>query len=115
MKTVRKIIGILLVIFVLFSCNAMAENELENDPSAAVESGAEVEIDIGEGMDEIVGNLETILDPENNELEEKVTETLDKYSDNWFVKLFKQIIDAISSFLNAVLDLASEAARIGVD
>ena len=105
--------------FLLFSCNVMAENEDENNSSADTQSEAEVEIniedEIEDEVDQIVNALETILDPENDELEKKAAETLEKHSDNWLVKLFKSIIDAISRFINAVLELASKAAKIGVD
>ncbi len=99
----------------MFGLTAKAENKVENNPSAAAKVEAEVDIEQSKEVNELTEKLETLLDPENNELEEQATETLEKHADNWFVKLFKSIIDAISSFLDAVLEMASEAAKIGVD
>jgi len=115
MNRIGKIISIVLVIATLFTYTAFADNKIENNPSAETEATAEVDIKESDDANKIVDKLETILDPENDELEKEVTETLEKHSDNWFVKFFKKIIDAISSFLDAIFKLASEAAKIGVD
>lgn len=115
MNRIGKIISIVLVFVTLFTYTAFADNKVENNPSAETEVNAEVDIKEPDAANKIVDKLETILDPENDELEKEVTETLEKHSDNWFVKFFKAIIDAISSFLDAIFKLASEAAKIGVD
>lgn len=115
MNRISKIFSLILVVILLFTNTAFADDKVENNPSAEVESSAEVEINKSETADKIVDKLETLLDPENDELEKEVTETLEKHSDNWLVKFFKTIIDAISSFLDALFKLASEAAKIGVD
>lgn len=115
MSRISKIVSIFLVIVTLLTHTAFADNKVENNPSAETEVNAEVDIKESDAANKIVDKLETILDPENDELEKEVTETLDKHSDNWFVKFFKTIIDAISSFLDALFKLASEAAKIGVD
>lgn len=115
MSRISKILSVMLVIILLFTNTAFADNKVENNPSAEKESSAEVEINQSETADKIVDKLETLLDPENDELEKEVTETLEKHSDNWLVKFFKTIIDAIRSFLDALFKLASEAAKIGVD
>lgn len=115
MSRISKIVSVFLVIVTLFTCTAYADNKVENNPSAKTETNAEVDIKESDAANKIVDKLETILDPENDELENEVTETLEKHSDNWFVRFFKTIIDAISSFLDAIFKLASEAAKIGVD
>ncbi len=115
MKIYKRIVCITLTLVLMFGITAMAENKVENNPSAEKKVEAEVDIEQSEEVNVITEKLETLLDPENNELEEQATKTLEKHSDNWFVKLFKGIIDAISSFLDAVLEMASEAAKIGVD
>ena len=115
MRKICKIVSIILVLISLFTYTAFADNKVENNPTAEVEVNAEVDIEESDAANKIVDKLETVLDPENDELEKEVTETLEKHADNWFVKFFKAIIDAISSFLDAILKLASEAAKIGVD
>ncbi len=115
MSRISKIVSVFLVIVTLFTHTAFADNKVENNPSAETEVNAAVDIKESDAVNKIVDKLETILDPENDELEKEVTETLEKHSDNWFVKFFKTIIDAISSFLDAIFKLASEAAKIGVD
>ncbi len=115
MSRISKIVSVFLVIVILFTYTAYADNKVENNPSAKTEMNAEVDIKESDAANKIVDKLEAILDPENDELEKEVTETLEKHSDNWFVRFFKTIIDAISSFLDAILKLASEAAKIGVD
>ena len=115
MNRIGKIISIVLVIATLCTYTAFADNKIENNPSAETEATAEVDIKESDDANKIVDKLETILDPENDELEKEVSDTLEKHSDNWFVKFFKTIIDAISSFLDAIFKLASEAAKIGVE
>ncbi len=106
------------LVMALLNVNAAATEEIENNSSAATQTEAEVEIEMeksGDIVDVITGNLTSLLDPENNEMEERMSQILEENKDNWFVKLFKRIIDAISSFLNAVLELASQATKIEVD
>ena len=110
-----KNISICLILTMLFTYTVFAENKVENNSSVDDGVDAEINIEQSEDADEIVDKLETLLDPDNNELEEEVSKTLEKYSEHWLVKFFKKIIDAISRFLEAVLKLASEAAKIGVD
>ena len=78
MRRVNKVIGIVLVFALLSTCTAFADNKVENNPTAEIESSAEVEINQSETADKIVDKLETLLDPENDELEKEVTETLEK-------------------------------------
>lgn len=115
MNRISKIVSVILVVILLFTNTAFADNKVENNPSAEIEANAEVEINQSKTADKIVDKLETLLDPENDELEKEVTETLEKHSDNWLVKFFKTIIDAISGFIDALFKIASEAAKIGVD
>lgn len=115
MIKMNKIICLVLVFVTMFTYSAFADNKVEDNPSADTGVSAEVDINKSDAANKIVDKLETILDPENDELEKEVTETLEKHSDNWLVKFFKTIIDAISSFLDALFKLASEAAKIGVD
>ena len=115
MKLYVKIVNITLILVLTFGLTAIAENKVENNSSVEMKVETEVDIEQSEEVNEIADKLETLLDPENNELEEKAAETLEKHADNWFVKVFKSIIDAIGHFLNAVLEMASEAAKIGVD
>ena len=114
MKCICKKISICLIFIMLFTYTAFADNKFENNSSAG-SANAEDNIEQSEDSDAIVDKLETLLDPEDNELEEEVSKTLEKYSEHWLVKFFKKIIDAISRFLEAVLKLASEAAKIGVE
>ena len=115
MIKIKKIICLVLVFVTMFTHSAFADNKVEDNPSADTEVSAEVDINKSDAANKIVNKLKTILDPENDELEKEVTETLEKHSDNWLVKFFKTIIDAISNFLDALFKLASEAAKIGVD
>lgn len=110
-----RIISITLILILTFGLIAIAENKVENNSSVEMQVETEVNIEQSEEVNEIADKLEILLDTENNELEEKATGILEKYKDNWFVKLFKSIMDAIGHFLNAVLEMASEAAKIGVD
>ena len=117
MNKIGKIISTVLVFVTLFTYTAFADNKVENNPS--VQSSAEVDInksDYSFEPDVDIKVLYTGLRPgDNNDLEKEVSDTLEKHSDNWFVKFFKTIIDAISSFLDALFKLASEAAKIGVE
>ena len=121
LKRKQIILCILTLFLTLTNSTIVTADELENTASTEIEMENEAAIDsqetteISEEVNEITDKLETVLDPENNELEEKANEVLEKHSDNWFVKIFKTIIDAISHFISAVLELASEAAKIGVD
>jgi len=111
MKCKRKTALICVVMLCMFSFNVQANNKVENNNSVKTENSTEVNID----EENITDKLETILDPDNDELEKEAKKTLDKYSSNWLVRFFQKIIDAISKFIDAVLKLASEAAKIGVD
>ena len=59
--------------------------------------------------------VENILDEFNNNsdgLQEKVDNVIEKHSDNFIVKLFKSIIDAISKLLDEIFKLALEVTKI---
>ena len=116
MKHYLKIVIICLIILVLLTFVSLAENE-KNDTSSLSGSSATdiVDKESFEEVDTIIGELETLLDPDNNELEEAASKTLEKYSNHWLVKLLKRIIDAITRFINAILKLATEGAKVGVD
>lgn len=113
MSRIYKIISIVLILVITFTYTAFADNKTENNPITP----ASVEVDIKDSdvASEIIDKLETILDPDNNELEKEVTEILVKHSENRLVRFFRTIIDAIRGFLDSVFKLASEAAKIGVD
>lgn len=107
------------VIFVLFSIlflmhNVYANNEIESNTDDRQNESVEY-IDENNVMNEITEGLETILEPDSNELEENVSKTMEKYSNNGIVRFFQKLIDAISSFIESIFKLASEAAKIGVD
>lgn len=107
------------VIFVLFSIlflmhNVYANNESESNTDDRQNESVEY-IDENNVMNEITEGLETILEPDSNELEENVSKTMEKYSNNGIVRFFQKLIDAISSFIESIFKLASEAAKIGVD
>ncbi len=114
MNKVMRLISLILILTTLSIYPVYADNKLENDSSEGEKQQTEVNIDES-NVTKVIDKLETLLDPENNELEHEVNKTLEKHSDNWFVKFFKTIIDAISSFLDAIFKLASEAAKIEVD
>lgn len=64
---------------------------------------------------ETVEAVEDILNEfENNSdgLQGEVDKVIEENSENFFVKLFKSIIDAISKFLDALFKLALEATKI---
>lgn len=112
MKNKRIFFIYTIIICLFWGCiTAQADNKVENNDSVQTEDVTEVNID--ENI--ITDKLETVLDPDNNELEEEARKTLEKHSSNWIVRFFQKIIDAISKFIDAVLKLASEAAKIGVD
>lgn len=109
MKKIVKILCVICIVMAVCSSEAFAANEIENKHSQE-----EVNIET-DSSNAIVDKLETLLDPNNDTLEKEVTKTLEEHSDNWFVRWFKGIIDAISRFLDELFELASEAAKIGVD
>ncbi len=115
MNKICKVISIVLFLVALFTHTAFADNNIENNSSAKTEINAEVDIKDTDSDNIIADKLETILDPENDELEKEASKTLEKHADDCIVKFFKTIIDAISRFLDALFELASEAAKIGVD
>ena len=100
-----------------FESNASAETNTETntETNAADEAVIDENTEGSEDIESIADKLVTVLDPENNELEETTGRILEKYSNNWLVKMFKTIIDTIRNFIDAILTLASEAAKIGVD
>lgn len=80
----------------------------ETDANSKVENNTEISTHAEEAV-------ENILDEFNNnsdELQEKVDDVIEKNSDNFIVKLFKSIIDAISKFLDAIFELALEITKI---
>lgn len=114
----------ILIVFLMLLCsNVVTANEFESNASAetntetnaADEAVIDENTEGSEDIESIADKLVTVLDPENNELEETTSRILEKYSNNWLVKMFKTIIDTIRNFIDAILTLASEAAKIGVD
>lgn len=101
--------GILFSIYGVYA-NDEVESYTEDTKKESVEN-----IDENKLIDEITDGLETILDSDNNELEENISNTMDEYSSNRIVRFFQKLIDAISSFIESILKMASEAAKVGVD
>lgn len=115
MRKVCKSVSAFLIFVMMCTYTSFAANEVENNPSAEANAETAVDIEAQNEVDKIVGKLETVLDPENHELEQDLNNVIEKHSDNWLVKLFKTIIDAISGFLDAIFELATEATKIEVD
>lgn len=123
MKFKQNTACILIVFLMLLCSNVVTANEFESNASAetntetnaADEAVIDENTEGSEDIESIADKLVTVLDPENNELEETTSRILEKYSNNWLVKMFKTIIDTIRNFIDAILTLASEAAKIGVD
>ena len=103
---------IALVCMCSFPVYAVEENEVENNPSEEVTDSTEVLID-EEDADFWDPVFESVLDPDNHELERNTKEVLDKYSQNPIIRFFQKLFDALSRFLDKLFDLASEAAKIG--
>lgn len=115
MARAGKRLSLVFVFIIMLTYSAYADNQIERNPPVETGVSAEVEIEEADTVNKIVGQLETFLDPENDELEKEVTETLEQYSENWLVKIFKRIIDALNGFLDELFKLATEAAKVGVD
>lgn len=112
MKCIYKLIFCYLIFLnSVFYNTAFAEGSVQSDISIV----SSVQVDAEDDLEQITGKLETILEPDNNELERGINGILKKYSDNWLVKIINKIISIISSFLDAIFKLATEAARVGVD
>ncbi len=116
MKRIYKLFCLMFIITVI-SINTVvfAENETENNLSVEVKTETEDNIEESEMVDKLVDNMESILDPDNNELQETIEKTLEKHSKSKIVKFFKIIIEAVKKLLDSILKLASEAAKIGVE
>lgn len=115
MGKISKKVFVVLIIIITVTSTVFAVDKVENNFSAETEATAEVNIEDSNAANAIMNKMETILDPNNRELEQEVSETLEKHSDHWLVRFFKTIIDAIVGFIKAVFELATQAARIGVD
>lgn len=104
----KKILIFIALIGILNCVTVKAINNLENNPETAViaETGVDKEVD------DLLKGLESILDPNNNEFEQKMNTTLEKHKDKALVKLFQKIADALTHFLDALFNLASEASEV---
>lgn len=102
----KKIICLLISVCFILNINLLVH--AEPDANDKVENSAEISSQAEE-------TVENILDEFNNNsdgLQEKVDNVIEKHSDNFFVKLFKSIIDAISKLLDAIFKIALEATKI---
>lgn len=107
-------VNLFMIGILLLTNNVYAENEIEINTEYTKNESVEY-IDKNELMNEITERLEAIANSDNNELKENTSEIMEKYSSNWIVRLFQKLIDAISSFIESILKMASEAAKVGVD
>ncbi len=99
----KNIIVFVLVILSFNICvyaSASATPEIENNAETAVQAMDTVE------------NILNEFENNSEELQEKVNEVIGKNADNFFVKIFKSIIDVITKFLDAILQSASEAIKV---
>ncbi|MBO4898413.1 MAG: hypothetical protein J5590_08970 [Clostridia bacterium] len=119
MKKFYKRIGVIfiisLVLILVCTFTVFCENDTDNNLSADTGVEAEINIEDSDEALEIADKLDTLLDPNNNELQEEIDRTLDKYADNPIVEFFKKLIEAIARFIEKVLALATDAAKIEVE
>ncbi len=107
----KRIIFFLIVAFALSTnCNIYAENGFENNTLADSEIEAEVDID----EDDVFGDIDTILDPDNHELEVKVSKILENHLFHPIVRFFKNLIERITRLINRIFEFATRVAVIEV-
>lgn len=102
----KKIICILISFCLVLNINLFVH--AETDANAKVENGTEITAKAEETVENILDEFEN----DSDGLQKKVDEVIEKNSDNFIVKLFKSIIDAISKFLDAIFELALEITKI---
>lgn len=95
---------IIAAILICFNICAYAENNQVNK----VENNTEMTAKTQETVENILNDFENNSD----EVQEKVDKIIEKNAENFFVKLFKNIINAISALLDSIFELASEATKI---
>lgn len=102
----QKIICLLISICFIMNINLFvyAETNTNNKLEKNTEITAEAEETVENILDEFDNNADG--------LQEKVDDVLEKNSDNFIVKLFRNIIDAIAKFLDAIFEIALEATKI---
>lgn len=102
----KKIICLLISFCLVLNINFFVH--AETDANAKVENSTEITAK----AEEIVENILDEFENDSDGLQKKVDDVIEKNSDNFIVKLFKSIIDAISKFLDAIFELALEITKI---
>lgn len=104
----KKFIVFIMLAGMLSYMSVGAVNNFENNPGIHMMS----ETGVDKEVDDLVKSFESILDPNNNELEQKMNATLEKHKDNPIVKFFNKIASWLTSFLDALFNLATEATEV---
>lgn len=104
----KKIMCLAVAIYLIVCIGFIAYAETETDIQTKIENNAEITVQTEETVENILDEFEHNSD----ELQEKADAVIEKNSDNFIVKLFKNIMEAISKFLDAIFKIAIEATKI---
>lgn len=102
----KKIISVILSL--VLSVNMVLIVNAENDEQAKIENNTEITAQAEKTVEDILDEFENNSDG----LQEKVDKVIEENSESFIVKIFKNIIDAIGKFLDAIFKLALEATKI---
>lgn len=104
----KKIMSIAVAICLIVCIGFIAYAETETDVKTEIENNAEMTVQTEETVEDILDEFEHNSD----ELQEKADAVIEKNSDNFIVKLFKNIMETISKLLDAIFKIAIEATKI---
>ncbi len=85
------------------------DGDVKNETGNEMSAGAEA---IDEALDSVEGIVDSVIEKFDTGDESVLGGLLDKLSDNFIVRFFKSIIDAIIDLLNSIFDAASGATVV---